>query len=175
MCGSLVGELLPFRLVYGGKTNRCHPTYKFPADWQIVKLITTGPMNRQWSSISMRSLYLLMTRNMKTWVWMMIIRAALAILDHFKGQLTDETRRCLEDNHIRSIIVPAAYTGKLQPMDILVNKVVKSFLRSKFSEWYSDKLTELFIEDDDEPVESVNCQDDVCEWQVDYAVVDMRT
>ena len=38
-------------------------------------------------------------------------------------------------------------------MDISVNKVVKSFLRSKFSQWYSDELTELFMEDDDEPVD----------------------
>jgi len=38
-------------------------------------------------------------------------------------------------------------------MDISVNKVVKSFLRSKFSEWYSDELAELFLEDDNEPVD----------------------
>jgi len=67
--------------------------------------------------------------------------------------LTDEIRKCLEDNHIHSVLIPAAYTGKLQPMGISVNKMVKSFLRSKFSEWYSDELTELFLEDDDEPVD----------------------
>ena len=38
-------------------------------------------------------------------------------------------------------------------MDISVNKVVKSFLHSKFSQWYSDEVTELFVEDDDEPVD----------------------
>ena len=37
LCGSLVGELLPFQLVYAGKTNRCHPAYKFPSDWQITQ------------------------------------------------------------------------------------------------------------------------------------------
>ena len=37
ICGSLVGELLPFQLVHGGKTNRCHPTYNFPLDRQIVE------------------------------------------------------------------------------------------------------------------------------------------
>ena len=30
MCSSLVGELLPFQLVYTGKTGRCHPAYAFP-------------------------------------------------------------------------------------------------------------------------------------------------
>ena len=38
-------------------------------------------------------------------------------------------------------------------MDISVNKVVKSFLRSKFSEWYSVELTELFINDEDTTVD----------------------
>ena len=33
-------------------------------------------------------------------------------------------------------------------MDISVNKVVKSYLRFKFSEWYSDELAELLDEDD---------------------------
>ena len=36
MCRSLVGELLPFQLVYAGKTDRCNPAYKFPSDWQIT-------------------------------------------------------------------------------------------------------------------------------------------
>ena len=74
------------------------------------------------------------------------------IFDHFKRQLTDRIRQALEDHNIHSILIPAAYTGELQPMDISVNKVVKSFLCSKFSQWYSNELTELFMEGD-EPVD----------------------
>ena len=73
---------------------------------------------------------------------------ALAVFDHFKGQLTKKVTDALEENHIHSVLIPAAYTGLLQPMDISVNKAVKSFLRSKFSEWYSDELTELFTNDE---------------------------
>lgn len=32
MCGSLVGEVLPLQLIYGGKTNRCHLVYQFPGN-----------------------------------------------------------------------------------------------------------------------------------------------
>ena len=78
---------------------------------------------------------------------------ALAIFDHFKGQFTDGVRKALQEHNIHSVLIPAGYTGELQPMDISVNKVVKSFLRSKFSQWYSDELTKLFMEDDDDPVE----------------------
>ena len=73
----------------------------------------------------------------------------MAIFDHFKGQLTEKVTNELEENYIHSVLIPAAYTGLLQPMDISVNKVIKSFLRSKFSEWYSYELTELFINDED--------------------------
>ena len=44
-------------------------------------------------------------------------------------------------------------------MDISVNKVVKSCLRSKFSEWYSEELSEQFINgDDDEPVDTLTAR-----------------
>ena len=59
----------------------------------------------------------------------------------------------MQEQNIHSVLIPAAYTGKLQPMDISVIKVVKSFLRSKFSQWYSDELTKLFMKNDDEPVD----------------------
>ena len=35
-CGSLLGDFLPFQLIYGGKTDRCHPSYNFPSDWNIT-------------------------------------------------------------------------------------------------------------------------------------------
>ena len=58
--------------------------------------------------------------------------AVVAIFDHFKGQLTEKVSRLLEENNIHSVLIPAAYTGDLQPMDISVNKALKSFMRNKF-------------------------------------------
>jgi len=74
----------------------------------------------------------------------------LAIFDHFKGQVIETVTKELEENTIHSVLIPEGY---LQPMDISVNKVVKSFLRAQFSEWYADELTEKFIDGDDEPVD----------------------
>ena len=45
---------------------------------------------------------------------------ALAIFDHFKGQMTEKITNELEENYIHSVLIPAAYTGLLQPMDISV-------------------------------------------------------
>ena len=38
-------------------------------------------------------------------------------------------------------------------MNISVNKVIKSFIRNKFSEWYAKQAMELFYNDDDDPVD----------------------
>ena len=35
-CRTLIGEFLPFQLIYPGKTARYHPSYEFPNDWDIT-------------------------------------------------------------------------------------------------------------------------------------------
>ena len=81
---------------------------------------------------------------------------ALAIFDHFKGQLTEAITTELEDNFIHSVTIPPKCTEEIQPMDISVNKIIKSLLRSKFSEWYSGELTEKFINWDDDELTDVS-------------------
>ena len=48
----------------------------------------------------------------------------------------------LSDNNAHVVIVPAACTDRLQPLDISVNKSAKEFLRGRFHEWYSQKIFE---------------------------------
>ena len=61
-------------------------------------------------------------------------QAALAIFDHFKGQMTDKVLSCLEKHHIHSVLIPASCTDKLQPMDISVNRAAMSFLQTQFQD-----------------------------------------
>ncbi|MCH9717517.1 MAG: hypothetical protein K0U52_10595, partial [Gammaproteobacteria bacterium] len=35
-CGSLIGDFLPIQVIYKGKTDRCHPHFKFPLDWHVT-------------------------------------------------------------------------------------------------------------------------------------------
>ena len=37
-CGTLLGDFLPIQLIYQGKTQRCHPRYEFPLEWQVTHL-----------------------------------------------------------------------------------------------------------------------------------------
>lgn len=32
----MIGDFLPIQLIYGGKTNRCHPQFSFPSDWHVT-------------------------------------------------------------------------------------------------------------------------------------------
>ena len=59
----------------------------------------------------------------------------------------------LYKNLHHSVLIPANYTGLLQPMDVSINKVVKSYLRSEFSKWYSDQLAKKLSKDRKECVD----------------------
>lgn len=45
-CGSIIREILPPRLIYGGKTARCHPQISFLIAGSLLIAVITGPMRR---------------------------------------------------------------------------------------------------------------------------------
>ena len=91
MFGSLVGELLPFQLVYAGKNSRCHPTYEFPMEWQI--LLT----HNHWSNKETMLMYVadiivpFINQKCKD-LKLNNDHPVLAIFNHLKGQLMDRVR-----------------------------------------------------------------------------------
>ena len=122
-CGTLMGEFLPIQLIYGGKTTQCIPPYK---------LHQTGRYHtEQTTSLSEESM-LSYIDNVREDLAVGKDQAALAIFDHFKGQLTPKVTQCLEKNNIQSVLVPRCCTDRLQPLDISVNKAAESFLTSEF-------------------------------------------
>ena len=140
-CGSMIGEFLPVQLIYGGKTKRCHPPQSFPSDWNITQ------NQKHWSNEETMLMYVekiivpfvIAARNRLNYGEE---QTALAIFDCFKGQLTDKIVVALEDNNIHSVLVPANCTDYLPPLDLTVNKVAKSFLKQKFSEWYAKQVAD---------------------------------
>ena len=68
-------------------------------------------------------------------------KAAVIIMDNFKGQITSQVNDLLEDNNINVCLLPPNTTDLLQPMDIAVNKPAKDFLKRKFEQWYSEEVT----------------------------------
>ena len=152
-CGSLVGDFLPIQVIYKGKTPRCHPHYQFPLDWDI----THSP--KHWSN----------EKTMLQYVKKVIIpyveriresfdpdTPALVIMDNFKGQVVGSMTDLLELNNIHVCLLPPNTTDKLQPMDISVNKPAKDFLKRRFEDWYSQKVSEQLSDESD--IQSTNLQ-----------------
>ena len=136
-CGSATGDFLPIQVIYKGKTNRCHPRYKFPTHWHI----THSP--KHWSN----------EKTMIAYITDIIVPyverhrqaleddvPALVIMDNFKG-------------NIHVCLLPPNTTDLLQPMDIAVNKPAKDFLKRNFEEWYSEKIANQLEGNDIDSIE----------------------
>ena len=123
-CGSAVGDFLPPQVIYQGKTERCHPHFRFPSDWDV----THSP--RHWST----------EETMIQYVKNIVVpyvegcrdtigdKPALVIMDNFRGQITAAINELLESHNIHVTLLPPNTTDLLQPMDISVNKPAKDSL-----------------------------------------------
>ena len=67
-------------------------------------------------------------------------KAAVIIMDNFKGHVTPKMNALLEQHNIYSCLLPPNMTDRLQPMDLSVNKPAKAFLRGEFQKWYYDQI-----------------------------------
>ena len=56
---------------------------------------------------------------------------ALIIMGTFKGQDNDTMKKLCAENNCNVVIVPHNLTNKLQPLDLSLKKVAKSFLQNK--------------------------------------------
>ena len=139
VAGTMSGEFLPAQLIYGGKTPVCLPKIDFPAGWSIT--FTPNHWANEDTVVSYIHNILLpyITDECKN-LQLSPSHAALVIIDHFKGQFTDKILDVLELNNIMVVDVPANCTGKLQPMDLSVNKPIKDHMRSSFHKWYAHQV-----------------------------------
>ena len=125
----MLGDFLPVQLIYTGKTKRCHPPFSFPKDW----LISHTP--NHWSNEESMIDYII--DGVRARLNVGDNQAALAIFDHFKGQMTTRIMDLLESNNIQCVMVPPGCTDRLQPLDVSVNTAAKAFLKAEFQKWYA--------------------------------------
>ena len=155
-CANLTGEFLPIQLIYGGKTNKCHPPYSFPSDWHITH------SENHWANESTMLSYIEevivpFVERVRSDLGCTEDQPALALFDRFRGQLTEAITKLLESNNIHCVLIPANCTDKLQPLDLTVNRSAKAFLQKEFQNWYAGELKEKMDaasdEDEIEPVD----------------------
>ena len=145
LAGSLTGEFLPPQLIYKGTTPRCLPTVDFPPDWDITYSTNHWSNEKSMESYVMKILIPFINKK-KEELKLPQEQRALVIFDQFKGQLTDRFLKLLEQSNLSVVTIPAHCTDRLQPMDVSVNKAVKSFLQNEFQEWYSQTICQQLNE-----------------------------
>ena len=67
-------------------------------------------------------------------------QSALLIWDVFRGQKTESVIEVLNENNIHTEHIPNNTTNYYQPLDLTTNKWGKEFLKTKFSQWYSEQI-----------------------------------
>ena len=154
-CGSASGEFLPVQLIYTGKTARCHPRYLFPPEWNVTH------SRNHWSNEDTMEEYvdnIILPYVEKVREKVGAEKAALVIMDNFKGQTTTKITNRLEENNILISWLPPNTTDRLQPMDISVNKPAKEYLKKEFEDWYSEQVMQQLDGKDMDDLESTEIQ-----------------
>ena len=138
LAGSLSGELLPLQLLYQGKTERSHPKYTFPPEFDVWH--TPNHWANEETTLRFIThiiiLYLQGVRNRNNTP----DQGALVIFDVFKGHMGEAVQTLLKENKIFRVVVPSNCTDLFQPLDLSVNKPFKDKLRRGFSEWYAQEV-----------------------------------
>ena len=136
---SIRGDFLPMQLIYGGKTNKCLPCFKFPEKFSLSYNETHYSNEKEACKF--------IEEILKPYIKQVIERdnlpidqTALVIMDVIKGQVTPVVLDLYKVSNIVIVLVPPNVTNHLQALDITVNGYVKRFMRAKFNSWYSSQL-----------------------------------
>ena len=61
-------------------------------------------------------------------------------MDTFKGQDNDTLKKLCAENKCDVVIAPHKFANKFQPLDLSLNKAVKSFIQNKYNHWIADQV-----------------------------------
>ena len=62
-------------------------------------------------------------------------RQALLVIDSFSAHETEEFIQLAQGNNVDIVIIPGGCTSKIQPLDVCLNKPLKSVIRNKWIEY----------------------------------------
>ena len=113
------GTLLPPKQIYVGKAERCLPQkVEFPDDWDVT--FTETHWSNELSMLRYIDNVILPYVNevREELPFDRINPKAIAIFDIFAAHRTDSLLEKLKSHDIQPLFVPAAYTDKLQPLDV---------------------------------------------------------
>ncbi|ELU15161.1 hypothetical protein CAPTEDRAFT_190778 [Capitella teleta] len=142
LAGAADETFLPPQLIVEGLTKRCHPKLRpgviWPENWDVTH------NKKHWSNEDSMIRYF---QNVLLPYRSRVVEAAnlpkdqkmVCLFDVFCGQWTKRCKKFLGENNIIAIQVPANCTDKLQPMDLSINKPLKTVMKDRFQTWYNEQ------------------------------------
>lgn len=134
------GRLIAPQLIYQGKSDACHPKYKFPKDWDITHTET------HWSTAEttiryIENILVPYFDEVRESMDLPLRQQALCILDVYRAHRVEEVLDLFKKHCINVVFVPACCTSELQPLDVSGNAPFKDALKAKFTSWYAQQVT----------------------------------
>ena len=133
------GKILPMQIIYGGKTAKSLPRFKFLNNFSL-SVNKTHYSNEKEACKLIKEILVPYIEKVRQEENLPVSQKALAIMDVFSGQITSVVLDCFKDNKIEVVCMPANMTYLLQPLDLTVNGYAKKFTSQKFSQWYSSQI-----------------------------------
>ena len=136
---TLAGDFLPIQIIYQGKTDRCHPEYKFPEKFRITHTENHWPNEEKCKEFVNKALMPYVNKKrqelklQKKLEW-------LLIADVFKGQYTQDVQNLVLNKREKMVLVPNNMTNIFRPLDLTANRVCKAFVRKESQLWFSEQL-----------------------------------
>lgn len=135
------GGVLLFQVLYGEKTDRCHPRFTFPPGFDVWHT----PNHWANSDTTLRLITNVVVpyiNAVRETIELDNSHPDIVIYDAFRGHFSEEVTQLLTGNNIFGVRLPSNCTDQLQPLDVSVNKAVKENLRKSFNAWYAEQVQE---------------------------------
>ena len=148
------GEILPFQLIYTGKTKRSLPSVKFSKGFCLAY----NPKHWSNETETLRLIdevlvpYITKVKEAKS---LPPTQKSLLLWDAFKAQSTEVVKASLEANKIEVVTVPKNMTHLLQPLDLTTNATFKKFEKRAFSEYFTSCIMKALELEPDRDVTSI--------------------
>jgi len=134
LAGTASRDFLPLQLIYSGSTAKSLPqNVTFPCDWHLT-MTPTQWSNEQTMLDYMNKVIVQYVNSKGEELQLSSNFPALHLFDHFSGQTSQAICDKLEKHHLMYVFIPKACTDRLQPMDLSVDKPIKTCLQISVQE-----------------------------------------
>ena len=162
---SLSGDILPYQMIYGGKTQRCLPDKNiFPENF-LLSFNPSHWSNEVETKKLIKEILVPYFDSMKKALKLPDCQKCLLIWDDFKAHSCKSVHELLGTVNIVTADIPKNMTHLLSPLDLTVNNKMKAIEREDFSNYYSAAMTKIL---------SSNKEIDIADARVDIKMSTLK-